>query len=512
MKVLLKLVLILTLIAFSGCATNKSSNNVTTEGTSDLVLNNADADRVAQKGPTAGSGMVEAQEVQLPSYVKEEANTIKGASKIGPEESAHPKSYYLHGAEHLGLENMYFDFPVVYNEAVQRWLHYFQTRGRSFFERYSARAGRYAPVMGKILEEFGLPRDLIFLAMAESGFQNKAKSWARAVGPWQFMKFTGQKYGLNVDWYIDERMDPIKATIAACKYLSKLYNEFGSWELAAAAYNAGEGKVNRAIRKADSESFWNLAKSRYLKSETKNYVPKIMALAILGKNLKSFGFGDIDFHELLDFEEIDVPGGTDLFLVSEAIGAPADEIYRLNPEIMRWFVPASITNYKLRIPVGLKTVWDVLPDKSVVKALAFQTYTAQQNGAQLATVARKFKVAPYVLEHLNGMVINIKLQKGQSVTLPFRVGQGLRDDMYADLYELPRKSVLRRRGHNALIRMAQRKGQKIVVPSVYYTVQRGDTLWDVARKNNVSLDTLILSNMNIIKTRMIRAGDRLVVR
>ena len=237
-----------------------------------------------------------------------------------------------------------------------------------------------------------------------------------------------------------------------------------------------------------------------------------MALAILGKNLKSFGFGDIDFHEPLDFEEIDIPGGTDLFLVAEAIGAPSDEIYRLNPEVMRWYIPTSIETYKLRIPVGLKTVWDARTDKGGLKAVAFQTYTAHQNGIRLANVAHKFKVKPQVLEELNGVSINTKLQKGQPVMLPFRVGQGLRDDMYADLYELPRRSVLRRRGHYDLIRMAQRKGQKIVAPSVYYTVQRGDTLWDVARKNNVSLDTLILSNMSIIKARMIRAGDKLVVR
>src|SRR5690606_20193905 len=135
-----------------------------------------------------------------------------------------------YGAEHLNLENYYFDIPVVYNDEVKKWIKYFQGRGRAYFERYSARAGRYAPIMSKILDELGMPKDLIFLAMAESGFQNKAKSWARAVGPWQFMPFTGKRYGLKIDWYVDERQDPIKSTIAAAKYLAKLYADFGSWE------------------------------------------------------------------------------------------------------------------------------------------------------------------------------------------------------------------------------------------------------------------------------------------
>src|SRR5690606_25193368 len=251
-----------------------------------------------------------------------------------------------------------FDIPVVYNEPVKKWINYFVSRGRDWFERYSARAGRYAPVMGAILEDQGLPRDLIFLAMAESGFNSKAKSWARAVGPWQFMPFTGKRYGLHIDWYVDERYDPIKATVAAASYLKKLYDQFGAWELAAAAYNAGEGKIGRAIRMYRTENFWDLTKGRYLKPETKNYVPKIMALAIIGKNLKSFGFQDIEFHDELDFEEIDIKGGQDLVAISEAMGIELEELQRLNPEIMRWFTPLTAETYKLRVPTGTVKTWE----------------------------------------------------------------------------------------------------------------------------------------------------------
>jgi membrane-bound lytic murein transglycosylase D len=210
---------------------------------------------------------------------------IVGGARIDKSGNYTRKAYFLEGAEDLNLENHYYDIPVVYNDAVKKWIHYFSNRGRDYFETYSARGGRYAPVLGNMLEDNGLPRDLIYLAMAESGFQTKAKSYAQAVGLWQFIPSTGRNYGLKIDWYIDERRDPVKSTIAASKYLKKLYEDYGDWEIAASAYNAGEGKVNRAISRYKTDNFWDLRKGRYLKSETKNYVPKIMALAILGKNL-----------------------------------------------------------------------------------------------------------------------------------------------------------------------------------------------------------------------------------
>ena len=297
---------------------------------------------------------LEIVEKQRELAAKEPIQRIMGSASIKKPEEHNRKTYFLYGAEHLKLDNYYFDIPVVYNAKVKRWIDYFLNRGRGFFERYGGRAGRYAPLMGNILEENGLPRDLIFLAMAESGFQNKAKSWAKAVGPWQFMSFTGRRYGLHIDWYKDERRDPIKATLAAGKYLKKLYGDFGSWELAAAAYNAGEGKVSRAINRYGTENFWNLSRGRYLKRETKNYVPKIMALAILGKNLRSFGFEDIDFHDPLDFEEIEVGPMTDLYRVGEVLDVDFQELQRLNPEVLRWYTPPADKTYTLRIPIGSK--------------------------------------------------------------------------------------------------------------------------------------------------------------
>ena len=442
-------------------------------------------------------------------------NALIGAAKIDDSGDHHRKVYFLYGAEHLKLENSYFDIPVVYKPAVKKWIKYFLNRGRGFFERYSARSGRYAPLMGKILEEKGLPRDLIFLAMAESGFQNHAKSWARAVGPWQFMPFTGKRYGLKINWYVDERRDPIKATVAAAAYLKDLYELFGNWELAAAGYNAGEGKVRRAIRRYKTENFWKISKGRYLKNETRNYVPKIMALAIIGKNLKSFGFEDIEFHEPLDFEEVQVPPMTDLMLLSESLKVDFEEIQRLNPELLRWFTPISNENYMLRVPVGMKAAFESCckanPEQFIAKA--FQEYKVKGSRSSLADVAKKFKIKKTdVLEQINGLKKNSRLERNQVVLLPFREGQNIKDRMYADLYERPRRSVRRRRQYLKIVRRAKKSGRRIASPSVYYTVKKGDSLWTVSKKTGQSIDTIIASNLHILNKRQIRPGDKLAVR
>jgi len=443
--------------------------------------------------------------------------SIIGSSVINNKSKHHTKTYFLYGAEQLNLKHNYFDIPVVYNQKVKMWIDYFvNKRGRGFFKRYSERSGRYAPLMGDILESEGLPRDLIFLAMAESGFHNKAKSWAKAVGPWQFMPYTGKRFGLKINWFVDERRDPVKATHAAAAYLKKLYSLFGSWELATASYNAGEGKVNRAIRRYKTKNFWKISKGRYLKSETKNYVPKIMALAIIGKNLKSFGFKDIDFNERLDFDEIEVLPFTDIYKVASSLEIDFEDLQYLNPEIQRWYTPSK-QNYKLKIPKDLAPNWIACCSNNLAnyKANEFMPYTVRGKRTKLADVARKFKIKKKYLSVLKDINQNSKLnrlKRKQIVFLPFKANQNLKDNMYADLYERPRRSVRRRRNYRKRIRLALRRGTRIRRPSSYYTVRRGDSLWSVARKNHISLDSLIASNIRIIKRRQIRAGDKLVVR
>lgn len=433
---------------------------------------------------------------------------------VGDEElkNSDKKTYYLHGAEHLKLENYYFDIPVVYNAAVKKWIRYFTGRGKDLYTRYAERAGRYAPVLSKILNDQGLPRDLIYLSMAESGFTNHARSWAKAVGPWQFMPYTGRRYGLEVGFFLDERRDPLKATVAASMYLRDLYERFGSWELAMAGYNAGEGKIGRAIRRYRTKNFWKIRRGRYLKAETKNYVPKIMALAIIGKNLKTFGIGEVEFKKALDFQEIEVPGNTDLYKVASVLDSDFEEMKKYNPEILRWQTPPKMESYTLRVPVGKKKKWEELADKTVVAATDYKVY--QLRGyASLHHVGRKFKVPSEALAQINGMDAKKRLFPKTAVYLPFRNDHKPRkNNLYTDLYEKPRKSVLRRRAYNRWIKRGRRNGEKIDNPKQFYIVKKGDSLWSIARKTGVNINTIIRSNYRLVKKRMILPGDKLAIK
>ncbi len=208
---------------------------------------------------------------------------------------ANTESVVITNLEYRGiqLKNSTFDLPIEMNKAVEKWIDYFVGRGRKHFEKYLERSEYFIPFLRPILKNAKAPQDLVYLAMIESGFNNNARSTARAVGAWQFISATGRRYGLDVNWWVDERRDVEKSTIAAVQYLKELNVMFGgSWPLATAAYNAGEAKIQRAIAKYHTNNFWELCDKRrkYLKPETKNYVPKLFAAAIVSKNRKQFGF------------------------------------------------------------------------------------------------------------------------------------------------------------------------------------------------------------------------------
>lgn len=415
------------------------------------------------------------------------------------------------GAAELGLRNTKFDIPVTWNKQTAMWVKFFTGRGRQHFENYTQRAGRYAPVLSKIMADNGLPRDLIYLAMAESGFMNHARSWAKAVGPWQFMPATGKKFGLNIDWYVDERRDPLKATIAAANYLKTLHGLFGSWELAAAGYNAGEGKIGRAIRMYKTKDFWTMTKGRYLRPETKNYVPKIMALAIIGKNLDVFGFKNIQFEKALDYEEIMVKGNSDLYQIAEVLELDFEEVRRYNPEMVRWQIPPYMDSYPLRVPVGAKDAWEEFKEKDSVIADSYKTYVT--NGkSSFSQISKKFKVPTDVLADLNPELSEGKLSPNTVVKLPFREDHSLQASMYADLYEKAPKHVKRKRDYGRTISSYMKKGKLIKNPSTFYTVKKGDTLWRVAQRTGVPMSTIIRTNAHLIKRRQILPGDKLAIR
>lgn len=251
-----------------------------------------------------------------------------------------------------------FDIPVTLNEKVESHIHYFTNRIREKFSTWLARSEMYLPMMKKTFKEKGLPEDLTYLALIESGFNNKAYSRAKATGQWQFMYGTGKRYGLRIDRWMDERRDPEKATEAAAQYLADLYVMFDDWYLAAAGYNAGEGKIMRAIDKYDTNDFWQLSqpKYRYLRAETKNYVPKLIAAALIAKEPAKYGFDDIEYHPTLAYERVAISGMKDLREIAVAGECDVEELKALNPELKTNFTPPNYPEYQLKVPVGKKAL------------------------------------------------------------------------------------------------------------------------------------------------------------
>jgi membrane-bound lytic murein transglycosylase D len=244
-----------------------------------------------------------------------------------------------------------FRIPVSYNSKVQWWIKYFQGPGKSSFTRYLERSSRHLPVLKRTLRNEGLPQDLAYLSMIESGFSAHAASSANAVGPWQFIRETGLRYGLKISWWLDERRDFQKSTIAAAKYLKKMYGMFNNWYLVAAGYNAGESRVVRAIQRNQSHNFWKLSQNEFA-DETKEYVPKFIAALLIAKSPEMYGFRDIHYREPLSFEHFRIPGGTKLNDIADAIGVTRKHMAELNPELLHGYVPNHVDSHLIRVPKG----------------------------------------------------------------------------------------------------------------------------------------------------------------
>src|SRR5262249_49269297 len=236
-----------------------------------------------------------------------------------------------------------YDIPVEMQPTVAQYIQFFQGPGRKWFRKWMSRSTRYIPMMTPLLERSGLPRDTVYLAMIESGFSPGATSWARAAGPWQFIGSTGRRFGLHQDFWIEERRDPLKATVAAGKYLSELHGALGHWYLAWAGYNAGGEKLRRMVQKRGTADFWALSDGKGLANETKHYVPKLIACALVAKHPRAFGFSEdeFDYQQPLQWDEVPVVEPTDLEVIARAAGTSTEEIRELNPELRRWCTPPA---------------------------------------------------------------------------------------------------------------------------------------------------------------------------
>lgn len=242
---------------------------------------------------------------------------------------------------------------MVMNDHVQSQVDLFQTRLRERFGQWLSRSGQYLPMMQAILKKEKLPEELVYLALIESGFHPKAHSHAGAVGQWQFIKATAERYGLRVNKWIDERRDPVKSTMAAAEYLKDLYSMFQSWTLSMASYNAGEGRIMRAMADTKAQDFWELRNSDHIRDETKAYVPKFMAAAIIAKNPQQYGFF-VDYESPVPYEEVVISVATPLKRIAKAAGVSVQEIQAFNPELKQETTPPAYPQYRLKLPWGSK--------------------------------------------------------------------------------------------------------------------------------------------------------------
>ncbi len=389
-----------------------------------------------------------------------------------------------HLAEIIMPERQRPDIPLVMNDKVQEWIDYFRGPARRHFERYLSRSGRYIPMMRQILRQHGLPEDLVYLSMIESGFNPHAYSRARATGAWQFIYQTGLRYGLKVDSWVDERRDPQKSTVAAAKYLKDLYDRYNNWYLAAAGYNAGEGKIDRAIRKYATEDFWELARRRYLRAETKDYVPKLIAAAMIAKNPQQYGFRGVAYEEPVKFEEVTLDEPIDLRVAAKCADASYEEIKGLNPELLHWVTPPDTCPYTLRIPDGTAGKFKKkLTSLSEGERMGNERIQVASS-ASIRSIAGERDLPPILLAAANGLSVDDRVSKGKSIMLPYAPPEG--DEFYE-------KDYTRKRG----------RGGTVIV----YKVRSGDSVASISRRTGIRVASLRRNNPQIDWSRLI-AGKK----
>lgn len=377
---------------------------------------------------------------------------------------------------------------------IDKFIRYFQNKGRSKFELYLTRSGKYADMMRGILATYGLPGDLIYLALIESGFSPNAYSVARAAGPWQFIAATGRRYGLRIDWWADERRDYEKSTHAAASYLKDLYGMFDSWPLATAAYNAGEGKIQKAVSRYRSEDYVELIRYRYLKPETKDYVPKMIAAITIAKEPEKFGFGGVRYEDPLEFDKVAVPGGTDLTTLGRLIGVPYESLREWNPELRRCCTPPNQESYEIRLPKGYGAIAsermdDIREDAKV----AFLLHTVKK-GETLASLANRYHTPVAVLQELNGMR-KPKLKPSAKLVIPV---VGLSEDE-----AVPGKEV-----SAAQVETAFKKLDDVRKKMRTIRVRKGDTLARIAKRTRVPVGELAEAN-GLEPSSRLKVGSRL---
>jgi membrane-bound lytic murein transglycosylase D len=379
------------------------------------------------------------------------------------------------------------DFEELYNrEEVQHYIGRFLTRERAFLERGLKNAEIYLPTVRELFRGEGLPEELVYLPLIESAFSPRAVSRAGAAGLWQFMPSTARWQGLRIDFWVDERRDPVKSTSKAIAHLRYLYGYYEDWALALAAYNAGMGSVNLAVKRAHSRDFWVLAGSGYIKRETREYVPRFVASALIARNPQRFGFKLSENTQFTDHEVLEIDKTLDLTVLSRSASIPLGTLQFLNPELRRLITPLG-QRYSLRVPkdrfAEALRVYHELPAEDLV---GVTRYTVRY-GDTLGEIAERYDTGVALLGHLNNIYNPRVLYAGQTLLVPITSERG----------EVPEiQTSAPRRGFDT--------------QEILYTVQHGDTLWEIARRYNSDIETILCVNgMNF--SSVIRPGDEITL-